>query len=174
MSLDAVKSSNGKVKCINCESLCMSWLKIRCHRMAVAAQLYKWVEYPLLSLFTDNLKCTVHWYAYSLVKLLAIFSVLWRGLYFGRNLLPLQYSLLLLSSFSRSVVSNPLATPWTGALQASLFSWVCLNLSFSLPRLVPRILRQITVSASILLQQSDLHSEDLGCNPGANQWCDFR
>ena len=91
--------------------------------MAVAAQLYKWVEYPLLSLFTDNLKCTVHWYAYSLVKLLAIFSVLWRGLYFGRNLLPLQYSLLLLLLlllFSRSVVSNPLATPWTGALQASL------------------------------------------------------
>ena len=90
--------------------------------MAVAARLYKWVEYPLLSLFTDNLKCTVHWYAYSLVKLLAIFSVLWRGLYFGRNLLPLQYSLLLLLLllFSRSVVSNPLATPWTGALQASL------------------------------------------------------
>ena len=39
--------------------------------MAVAAQLYKWVEYPLLSLFTDTLKCTVHWYAYSLVKLLS-------------------------------------------------------------------------------------------------------
>ena len=42
------------------------------------------------------------------------FSVLWRGLYFGRNLLSLQYTLLLLLSllsFSRSVVSNPFCNP---------------------------------------------------------------